>query len=498
MVTKTISPDSWVKSRIKKEQVEKYLNRGRHFIDQEVIDRALASKLKPSKSQIKDILDKSLAIETLELKEVALLLSVENKDSLVKMAEVAREVKKKVYDNRIVTFAPLYVGNLCVNNCLYCGFRKDNINVHRRALGLDEVKRETEVLAGKIGHKRLVVVYGEHPQSDIDYMSSTIKTIYGVKIKTKRGYGQIRRVNVNAAPLSIEDLRKLKRAGIGTYQVFQETYHPDTYQAVHPKGTLKSDYHWRLYCMHRAFEAGIDDVGIGVLFGLYDWKFEVLSLLLHSRELEARFGVGPHTISFPRLEPAANTPFTQESRYKVSDEDFKKLVTIIRLAVPHTGMIITARENARIRREAIPLGCTQTDASTRIGIGAYSDRYREQEGQRQQFFLGDTRSLDEVIRELSCAGYITSFCTAGYRCGRTGKCIMKLLKTGEEGKLCKLNAVLTFREWLDDFATTETKEVGEEIIQKELAEIKSLMPKTYLKVREYYQRIKQGERDLYF
>ncbi len=498
MSTKTSSPDSWVKSQIKEEQVEKYLDKGRLFIDQEAIERALAVNFKPSKAQIKDILDKSLAIETLGLEETALLLSVEDRDSLARMAEVAGEVKKKVYDNRIVTFAPLYMSNLCVNNCLYCGFRKDNFNVHRRMLGLNEVKSETEVLAGEIGHKRLVVVYGEHPQTDIDYMNSTIKTIYGVKTKTRRGYGQIRRVNVNAAPLSIEDLKILKNSGIGTYQVFQETYHPDTYQALHPKGTLKADYQWRLYCMHRAFEAGIDDVGIGVLFGLYDWKSEVLSLLLHSRELEARFGVGPHTISFPRLEPAANTPFTQESRYKVSDQDFKKLITIIRLAVPHAGMIITARENAQMRRESIPLGCTQTDASTRIGIGAYSDRYREQEGQRQQFFLGDTRSLDEVVRELSYAGHITSFCTAGYRCGRTGKCIMELLRTGEEGKLCKLNAVLTFREWLDDFATGETRKDGEEIIRKELAEIKTLMPRTYPKVIEYYQRIKGGQRDLYF
>ena len=498
MSTDLISTDSWVKERITSDQVEKYLDNGEHFIDQKLISAALTLKVKPSKKEIKDILDKSLAVQTLELNEVAALLRVEDKELLARMAQAAKEVKRKVYDNRIVTFAPLYMSNLCVNNCLYCGFRKDNLNVHRRVLGLDEVERETEVLAGKIGHKRLVVVYGEHPQTDIDYMSSTIKAIYGVKVKTKRGCGQIRRVNVNAAPLSIENLKILKKSGIGTYQVFQETYHPKTYHSLHPRGTLKSNYQWRLYCMHRAFEAGIDDVGIGVLFGLYDWKFEVLSLLLHSRELEARFGVGPHTISFPRLEPAANTPFTQESRYKVSDEDFKKLITIIRLAVPHTGMIITARENARMRREAIPLGCTQTDASTRIGIGAYSDRYREQEGQRQQFFLGDTRSLDEVVRELSCAGYITSFCTAGYRCGRTGKCIMELLKTGEEGKLCKINAVLTFREWLDDFGSFETKKIGEKLIQQELGEIKQLMPKVYPKALEYYQRIKSGQRDLYF
>jgi len=498
MIGQISKVNNWVSNRIKTDQIEKYLNQGKNFINEQLIADRLEEARNPDPRKVEDILQKSLAVKTLTLQETAILLNVTDQGLLERMKEAALQVKKKVYDNRIVTFAPLYMGNLCVNNCLYCGFRKDNLNVHRRVLRLDEVEREAEVLVGRIGHKRLVVVYGEHPQTDIDYMSSTIKAIYGVKVKTKRGCGQIRRVNVNAAPLSIEDLKILKKSGIGTYQVFQETYHPETYHSLHPKDTLKSNYQWRLYCMHRAFEAGIDDVGIGVLFGLYDWKFEVLSLLLHSRELETRFGVGPHTISFPRLEPAANTPFTQESRYKVSDGDFKKLITIIRLAVPHAGMIITARENAQMRREAIPLGCTQTDASTRIGIGAYSDRYREQEGQRQQFFLGDTRSLDEVIRELSCAGYITSFCTAGYRCGRTGKCIMELLKTGEEGKLCKINAVLTFREWLDDFATSQTKVAGEAIIDKELAEIKSLMPKIYPKVIEYYQRIKQGQRDLYF
>ncbi len=498
MQIKTTSLDSWAERQIKPAQIEKYLNQGRHFIDQESINRALVSKSKVSEGEVKDILAKSLAIQTLTLEQTATLLRVEDKELWDQMAEVAGEVKKKVYDNRIVTFAPLYLGNLCLNNCFYCGFRRDNLQVQRKVLSQDEVRRETEVLAGQIGHKRLIVVYGEHPQTDIDYMASTIETIYGVKAKTKKGYGQIRRVNVNAAPLSTEDLKQLKQAGIGTYQVFQETYHPQTYQEVHPQGTLKADYQWRLYCMHRAFEAGIDDVGIGVLFGLYDWRFEVLSLLLHSRELENRFGVGPHTISFPRLEPAANTPFTQESGYKVSDQDFKKLITVIRLAIPHAGMILTARESAQIRRETISLGCTQTDASTRIGIGAYSDCYAEQEGQRQQFFLGDTRSLDELIRELASLGYITSFCTAGYRCGRTGKCIMELLKTGEEGKLCKLNAVLTFREWLDDFATEETQKQGEKVIKDELEAIKFSMPKIYPKLKSYYQRIKRGARDLYF
>lgn len=482
---------------IKKGQVEKYLDSGNDFIDENLIEKALILNKNPDPKRIKDILEKSISIQTLTLDEAAALLNVADEGLWGLMKQAAAKVKKKVYDNRIVTFAPLYLSNLCVNNCLYCGFRKDNTVIKRRMLDIDEVGKETEALAGRIGHKRLIVVYGEHPDTDIDYIVLTIKTIYNVRVKTKRGFGQIRRINVNAAPLSIQDLEILHNAGIGTYQVFQETYHRKTYELLHPKETIKSDYRWRLYCMHRAQEAGVDDVGIGVLFGLYDWRFEVLGLLCHSLELEKRFGIGPHTISFPRLEPAANTPFAQHAGFKVNDEDFEKLITAIRLAVPYTGMIITARESAKIKRKVIHYGCTQTDASTRIGIGAYSDRYTEQEGERQQFFLGDTRSLDEAVRELAQMGYITSFCTAGYRCGRTGKYIMQLLKTGAEGKFCKINAVLTFREWLDDFASPETKECGEKLIEKELNEIKSEMPSIYPKVMEYYQRIKQGERDLY-
>jgi 2-iminoacetate synthase len=250
--------------------------------------------------------------------------------------------------------------------------------------------------------------------------------------------------------------------------------------------------------MHRALEAGIDDVGIGALFGLYDWKFEVMGLVAHARELEKQFGIGPHTISFPRLEPAANAPYTIDSRHKVSDRNFEKLITVIRLSVPYTGMIITARETPQMRRRSIQLGVTQTDASTRIGIGAYSGSSGKQETKRQQFLLGDTRSLEELIAEFCRMGYITSFCTAGYRCGRTGECIMDLLKTGQEGKFCKLNAILTFREWLDDFAGPATKKIGEKVINRELAEIKEKMPKIYPKLIEYYEKIKKGERDLYF
>ncbi|MDD4909711.1 MAG: [FeFe] hydrogenase H-cluster radical SAM maturase HydG [Candidatus Omnitrophica bacterium] len=479
------------------EKPDKYLKDQKDFINEELINNALALNKGAEPKRIEDILDKALSIQTLTLDETAALLNVRDKNTWDRMRETAARIKNKVYDNRIVTFAPLYLSNLCVNNCSYCGFRKDNEKIKRRTLGLDEVARETEVLAGKIGHKRLIAVYGEHPTTGIDYIASTLRAIYDVKVKTKNGFGQIRRVNVNAAPMSVEDLKALKKSGIGTYQVFQETYHHASYRKAHPENTLKSDYSWRLRCMHRALEAGIDDVGIGALFGLYDWRFEVLGLVSHARELEDKFGIGPHTISFPRLEPAFNTPLAQNARFKVSDEDFEKLVTVIRIAVPYTGMILTARENARMRRRVMPLGCTQTDASTCIGIGAYSDRYAAQEGQRQQFFLGDTRGLDEVIRELAMMGYITSFCTAGYRCGRTGEHIMSLLKTGAEGRFCKINAVLTFREWLDDFAGEQTLAAGEAIIEKELNAIKSKIPSLYPKVLEYYERIKKGERDLF-
>ena len=498
MDLKSIDTQSWIKNRIKKNQITKYMNEGKDFINEKEIGEELRNNKSPDNLRIKDILQKSLEVKTLSPDETAALIGVKDPQVWKEMEAAAAKVKKKVYDNRIVTFAPLYLGNLCINNCLYCGFRSDNKNSKKRILSNTEVSKEIEVLAGKIGHKRLIVVYGEHPKTDLDYMISTIKTIYKVKVKTKGGWGQIRRVNVNAAPLPIEALKKLRGAGIGTYQVFQETYHHDTYRKVHLPDTIKGDYHWRLYCMHRAFEAGIDDVGIGVLFGLYDWRFEVMGLLAHARELEKKFNIGPHTVSFPRLEPAEGAPLTQNSKYKISDSDFRKLVTVIRLAIPYTGMIITARESAKMRREIIPLGCTQTDASSRIGIGAYSDYYEKQEKNRQQFVLGDTRSLDELICELARAGYITSFCTAGYRCGRTGKCIMDLLRSGQEGKFCKLNAVLTFREWLDDFAGQETKKAGEKVIVQEIAEIGKIMPKIFPQMIQYYERIKSGERDLYF
>ena len=487
----------WIADRIKQDQIDRYLDQGHDFIDDGAIWKKIESAGEPDAPAVRAILSRSLAVQTLTPEELALLIRVQDPGMLREMETAAFQIKKKVYDNRIVTFAPLYMGNYCVNNCAYCGFKRENLKTRRRVLSQDEIRQETEILTGKIGHKRIIAVYGEHPRTGIDYILESMKTIYDVKTPTKHGFGNIRRINVNAAPMPVEELIRLRDGGLGTYQVFQETYHHETYAKLHPKGTLKSDYRWRLYAMHRAMEAGIDDVGIGVLFGLYDWRFEVMALLYHAIHLETKMGIGPHTVSFPRMEPALNSEYAEHSPYKVSDEDFKKIVLLIRLAIPYTGMIITARETVQMRRDAIGLGITQTDASTKIGIGSYSEEGRGQESERQQFMLGDTRSLDELVRDLAEMGHITSFCTAGYRCGRTGKCIMDLLRSGLEGKFCKLNAVLTFQEWLDDFATPATREAGLRVLEKELEEIKAKNPQGFPVFYQFLERVRKGERDLF-
>ncbi len=494
--TTRVRAAEWAANRVREEEIARYLPAAGDFIDDDAIERLLAGVRPPDASRLEDILAKAAGIEALSLEETASLLAVRDPGHVARMEETALRIKRSVYDNRIVTFAPLYISNRCVNNCLYCGFRTGNTDMQRRVLDDDAIRREVEVLAGTIGHKRLIVVYGEHPSSDAAFIARTMRTIYDVKVPVRSGVGQIRRVNVNAAPMSIEELRMIKEAGLGTFQVFQETYHHATYARQHPAGTPKHDYRWRLTAMHRAFDAGIDDVGIGALFGLGDGRFEVLGLVAHSHELEARFGIGPHTISFPRLEPAQNAPATG-TEHPVSDADFRRAVTVLRLAVPYTGMILTARETAAMRRALIPLGITQTDASTRIGLGAYSENAEDQAEARQQFMLGDTRSLDELIRELAGMGIITSFCTAGYRCGRTGDRIMGLLKSGREGHFCKLNAVLTFREWLDDFGSPDTRRVGEALIAREIEEIKQRLPALSPTFLDYYAKTSQGARDLY-
>ncbi|AHM57855.1 2-iminoacetate synthase ThiH (plasmid) [Peptoclostridium acidaminophilum DSM 3953] len=496
-----MNPKEWAAQVVKQEEIDKYLVNGKDFIDESEIINKLETNRNPDPQRIRDILGKSLSIQRLEPDETAALLNVTDPELLKEMEETALKVKQKVYDNRIVFFAPLYCSNLCVNSCLYCGFRKENSEEKRRILSLDEVRKETEHVIDE-GHKRMIVVYGEHPLSDVDYMVDTIKSVYSVQKKSPkgRGHGSIRRVNVNAAPMSISDLKKLGDAGIGTFQVFQETYNRDLYSKLHPAGP-KSDYRWRLYALHRAMDAGIDDVATGALFGLNDWRFEVMGLLYHAIDLERQFGIGPHTISFPRITPASGSELSTNSKYLVSDEDFKRLITVIRLSVPYTGMIVTAREEPGIKKEVIKLGCTQTDASSKIGIGGYSESQDCQIAEKQQFTLGETRSLDEVIRELAEMGMISSFCTAGYRCGRTGDKIMNLLTECVEGKFCKLNAILTFKEYLEDYASEQTKTVGEKLIQKEIDEVKQIpffkQHNLIEKLEEYYGRISKGERDLY-
>ena len=489
---------------IVQEQIDRYLAGGEHFINEAAISATLAAaRNAPANdpARVRDILAKSRAIETLLSEETAALIQVTDPALIQEMADTALAIKKSVYDNRIVMFAPLYMSSLCVNRCAYCGFQCGNAEQKRRMLTMDEVRQEIDVLAGSIGHKRLIAVYGEHPDTSTDYIAETIRTVYAHQVKSPRGTTVgIRRVNVNAAPLPVEDLRVLKQVGIGTFQVFQETYHRETYARLHPADTVKGNYDWRVTAFHRALEAGVDDVGMGVLYGLYDWQFELMATICHARDLERRFGIGPHTISMPRLEPASGTDVPTTSPYLIDDATFQRIALITRLSVPYTGMIVTCRETPASRNTCIGYGITQLDASSNIAIKGYSDFESEQhqEKDRQQFVLSDTRTLEQVIAYLAQRDIITSFCTAGYRCGRTGGCIMDALKTGKEGKFCKINAVLTFREWLDDFATPQTKALCEPVINRELAEIQQNLPKFYPTVKEHYDRICNGERDLFF
>ena len=460
------------------------------FIDDEKIWKELEEAKNTDPAEIKEIMAKSKEKIRLEPEETAKLLAVEDKELLAEIYKCAREIKEDVYGNRIVFFAPLYIGNKCENNCLYCGFRKDNDQIERKTLTNKEIEDEVEVLVDN-GQKRLILVYGEHQDYDADFICETIKTVY----KTDKNNGEIRRANINAAPMEVKDYKKLKEVGIGTYQIFQETYHHETYKKLHPAGDKKSDYQWRLYGLDRAMEAGIDDLGIGALFGLYDWKFEVMGLLYHTIHFENKFGgIGPHTISFPRLEPAYNTPFTVNSNYQLSDEEFKKLVAILRLSVPYTGLILTARESASLRKEVIPLGVTQIDAGSKIGIGAYKEAKNNPNPKKEQFQLGDMRSLDEVIKETCEMGCIPSFCTAGYRVGRTGENFMSLAKPGCVHRYCMPNAILTFKEYLEDYASPETKRVGEKALKKELNKF-NIDKRDWLK--EQISKIEKGARDLY-
>ncbi|MDX9789643.1 MAG: [FeFe] hydrogenase H-cluster radical SAM maturase HydG [Candidatus Kapaibacterium sp.] len=458
------------------------------FIDDSEIINILSS-VKPDKQQVRDIIAKSLDKNRLSMEDCAVLINADGEDMISEIKDGARELKKKIYGDRIVLFAPLYIGNYCLNNCSYCGFKHSNKEVVRKTLLENELIKEVKSLENN-GHKRLILVFGEHPTYSPEFIAQSVRTVYTVKERN----GEIRRVNINAAPQDIEGFKTIHDAGIGTYQIFQETYHHDTYKKVHISGK-KRDYNWRLTALDRAMEAGIDDVGIGALFGLYDWRFDVLGLIRHVNHFEAVYNVGPHTISFPRIQYASE--MNLDMKYQVSNSDFTKLVAILRLAVPYTGMILTARESAELRDEIMEFGVSQIDGGTNIELGGYSEENKLiQNINKEQFTINDDRTLNEIIHELLSAGYIPSFCTACYRMGRTGEHFMEFAVPGFVKKLCTPNAMLTLAEYLEDYAPEETKTLGYDLIYKKIKEsdsvsnINSLLDKLEL--------VKQGKRDLYY
>lgn len=459
------------------------------FIDEQQIYDLLIKAKSADKSESRKIIQKGIDAKGLTPYETAVLLQCDDPQIKKLLFEAAHEVKQKIYGKRLVFFAPLYISNYCINNCTYCGYRKSNTIVRRR-LDLNEIENEIIALEA-MGHKRLALETGEDPVNcPIEYVLDSIKKIYEVKDKT----GSIRRVNVNIAATTVEDYRKLKEVGIGTYILFQETYHRETYKKMHPSGP-KKDYDWHTTAMDRAMEGGIDDVGFGVLFGLYDYKFEVLALLLHSLHLEECFGVGCHTVSVPRIRPA--TGITLETfPYLVSDEDFKKIVAIIRLAVPYAGMILSTREKPEFRDQVVELGISQLSAGSCTGVGGYhKDIEKKSEETVGQFQVEDQRTTDEVLRSICESGYIPSFCTACYRRGRTGDNFMPLAKSGEIQNLCQPNAILTFKEFLLDYASEATRKIGEQTIQDHLEQIPN--PKIRNETKERIKKLEKGERDLY-
>ncbi len=457
------------------------------FISETEIEDILKGAL-PDKALVRKIIAKSLNKKRLSMEETAILVNATDPELVEEIKEGARRLKEQVYGKRIVLFAPLYVGNLCVNNCEYCGFRAANKSQKRTTLTHPELIKEVEMLE-EMGQKRLILVYGEHPKYDADFIADTVRTVY----KVKKGNGEIRRVNINAAPLDVEGFKTVLDAGIGTYQVFQETYHRGAYAKYHTGG-MKKDYDWRISALDRAQEAGIDDVGIGALFGLHDWRFEVLGLIRHVNHLEAVYKVGPHTISFPRLKRASNVKY--DPRWEVSDEDFTRMVAILRLAVPYTGLILTARESSQIRDEVLQFGVSQIDGGTKIEMKAYAEQDKEQDLDAEQFEINDDRPLSEVMEDLIEKEYLPSFCTACYRTGRTGQHFMEFSVPGFIKKYCTPNAMLTLAEYLEDYAQNGTREKGYKLIQKNLLELENDKFKSQLEER--LELVKQGERDLYF
>jgi len=441
----------------------------------------------PSESEVKIVLEKASKLKGLSLDDVALLLRVKDTIHIQRIMDIAKQVKEEIYGKRLVLFAPVYTGNVCVNNCLYCAFRSDNKELKRRILTMEEIASETKILL-KDGHKRVLLICGETPRNDIDYICNAIRTTYAVQ----DGKNSIRRINAELAPMSVEDFRKLKNEKIGTYICFQETYDPIAYAKFHPGNTPKGNYENRLLVMDRAMEAGINDVGLGVLFGLIDYRFEVLALMEHAAHLEAIFGCGPHTVSVPRIEPADGSELSRCVPNPVSDDDFKKIIAIIRIAMPYTGIILSTRENDAIRNELFNFGISQVSAGSRTNPGAYNDDTEA----GSQFSLGDHRSLEEVISDMIDQGYIPSFCTGCYRMGRVGNDFMDLAKPGLIKQYCFPNALFTFREYLLDFASEQTRKKGLALIEQLLQDAPQNIHKQQIK--ENLTSIDAGERDLYF
>ena len=459
------------------------------FIDRDKL-YGLVNGAEPTDSEVKDIINKALNMKGLDLISVASLLRIKRDDHLKLIMDAAHTVKETIYGRRLVLFAPLYTGNKCSNNCLYCGFRKENLALKRRVLSMEEISLEVKSLL-KEGHKRLLMLCGESSANPLDYFIDAIKTAYAVR----DGNSSIRRINVEIAPMDVKDFQRLKTAVIGTYACFQETYDPVLYKEYHPEGP-KSDYEYRLTVMDRAMEGGIDDVGIGVLFGLADYRFEVLSIIEHSNHLEKKFGCGPHTVSVPRIEPADGAPLSEKIPFPVSDDEFKKIIAIIRIALPYTGIILSTRENEQMRKELFNYGISQISAGSRTNPGAYSSEGGQGGSSGSQFSLGDHRSLDEVISGLIDEKYIPSFCTGCYRKGRVGNDFMDLAKPGLIKQFCMPNGVFTFIEYLLDYAAPETKAKGLKLVEELTGEVVEVKLKK--RITDAIEELMNGKRDIYF
>lgn len=461
------------------------------FIDDNEIKETLeyANKNKENRDLIDSLLKRAENCKGLTHREAAVLLECDLEDEIEKMFHLAKRIKQKFYGNRIVMFAPLYLSNYCVNGCVYCPYHYKNKTIARKKLTQEDIVREVTALQD-MGHKRLALETGEDPVNNpIEYVLESIKTIYSIKHKN----GAIRRVNVNIAATTVENYRKLKEAGIGTYILFQETYNKKSYEELHPTGP-KHDYAYHTEAMDRAMEGGIDDVGIGVLFGLNMYKYDFVGLLMHAEHLEAAYGVGPHTISVPRIRPADDIDPENFSN-AISDETFQKIVAVLRIAVPYTGMIVSTRESQKTREKVLELGISQISGASRTSVGGYAEKETEEDNSAQ-FDVNDTRTLDEIVNWLLERGFIPSFCTACYREGRTGDRFMSLVKAGQIANCCQPNALMTLKEYLEDYASQDTKAKGEALIKEQIKLIPNEKVRTI--VKEHMVDINEGKRDFRF